>query len=125
MESLNSKYGTEQIEKVLDVVVEAGNVAEKIVKEGGGVISKVSHLLKLADELIKVAGLVPSQLKLEFADLDANEKEKLMAHMKEKFDLENDALEAKIEAGLDLAVEAEEFIAKVVKFVKPAAPVVA
>lgn len=120
---MSEKQGIEQVKKVLNVLVEAGNVAEKMLNEKGGAVAKVTHLMKLTDEVVGLVGLNPTQLKAELADLDPAEKAELIAHAKEKFDLENDVLEGKIEAGLDLAIEAEAFIEKVVAFVKPAAPV--
>jgi hypothetical protein len=117
---MGEKQGIEQLLKVVDVMVEAGNVAEKIFEEKAGPIAKATHLLKMSDELIGLAGLDVAKLKAQFKDLDGAEKEELLAHAKQKFDLENDALEAKIESGLDLALEAVQMIGKIVAFVKPA-----
>ena len=38
----------------------------------------------------------------EFKDLDAKEAQQVTQHMKQRIDLDNKALEAKIEAGIDL-----------------------
>jgi hypothetical protein len=116
------KQGIDQLKKVVDVLAEGGNVAEKMLSEKAGPIAKATHLLKLSDELIGLAGLQPALLKEQFKDLDAAEKAELIAHAKAKLDLVDDAVEAKIEAGLDLAIEAVELVTKLLAFVKPAAP---
>ncbi len=115
---MDEKMGIEQVKKVLDVVVEAGNVAEKIAKEEGSAVAKLTHLVKLSDELIQLTGLSVAKLKDELKDLDAAEKADLLAHVKAKFDLADDALEAKIEAGLDLALEAAGVVQKAIAFAK-------
>lgn len=125
------KKGTEQIKKVLDALLEAGNVADKMINEKGGALARVTMLIKMSDELIALTGLNVGELKAEWKDLDDAEKAELIAHAKEKFDILEDAVEAKIESAFDLAFEAEklveagiEFGKKALAFAKaPAAPV--
>lgn len=119
---MSEKHGTEQIKKVLDVVAEAGNVAEKVAKQEGSAVAKMTHLVKMSDELLQLASLNLPALKAEVADLSAAEKAELLEHVKAKFDLADDELEAKLEAGLALAVKAAELVAEVVAFAKPAQP---
>lgn len=119
---MDEKQGIEQVKKVLDVVTEAGNVAEKVMKEEGSAVAKLTHLIKMSDELIQLTSLDAAKLKKEIKDLDAAEKEALLAHVKAKFDLADDALEAKIESGLGLAMKAAELVSEAIAFAKPAAP---
>lgn len=115
---MSEKQGVEQVKKVLDVVVEAGNVVEKIAKTEGNAVAKLTKLVALTDELLQLAGLDVAKLKAEIADLDPAEKALLLEHVKSKFDLEDDKLEAKLEAGLGLAAKAGELVAEVVAFAK-------
>lgn len=110
------KLGVDQIEKVLDVVLEAGNVAEKVLKEPGGAVAKLSHLTAMFDEVVALAGVSPAAVVAQFKDLDAEEKGKLFERLRVKLDLADDLLEAKIELGLALALEAEELVKKVIAF---------
>lgn len=114
------KYGVEQVTRVMDVLVEAGNVAARMIGDQGGAAAKVGHLLRMSDELIGLVGLDAAKLKAELADLSPEERAQLMAHVKEKFDLADDALEAKIEAGLGLAVKLQELVVELVALVRPA-----
>jgi hypothetical protein len=114
------KKGIEQLKKVVLVIDKAANVADQMVNEKGGTIAKLSHLMGLSGALVGLAGCSASELKAEFADLDAAEKAELMQFAKDNFDIAEDAVEAKIKAGLDLAVEGEAFVEKLIKFIKPA-----
>lgn len=123
----DKKVGIEDLKKVVTVLAKAGSVADQMINEKGGVVAKLSHLIGLSSALVGLAGCSATELKAEFADLDAAEKAELVAHAKAEFDIAEDDVEAKIEAGLDLAIEGESFIEKIVAFAKSlkAAPVAA
>jgi hypothetical protein len=115
--------GIDQILKVQNAVVEAGNVADKIVHEQGGVTAKVAHVADLFDELLGLAGVDFSKVRSQLADLNGEEKAQLLARFKEKFDIADDHAEGKIESGLALAVKAEELVREVIAFAKSVNPV--
>jgi hypothetical protein len=110
--------GIEQSKKVVDVVADVGGALEKIAADKGSVFAKLSHLMPLSGDMITLAGTDFAALKQELADLDDAEKAQLLAEFKAKFQLDDAALEGKIEAGLDLAIQAEELAAKIVAFSK-------
>ena len=125
----DEKLGTDQIKKVVDALVEAGNVAGLIAADKGNFLQRATYLMRLSDEAIGLASLDVKALRAQFADLDDQEKAELVAHAKDKFDLADDVLEAKIEAGFDLveevgvAIKANyDLVKKVAAFLKPAAP---
>lgn len=111
------KLGIDQIIKVLDLILEAGNVSEKVAS-ATSVVSKVMALVPLSDELLRLLSLSPIVLKAQWADLDSDERKELNEYMREKLDLQDDALEAKIEAGLVLVNQAVEFIDQAINYAK-------
>lgn len=111
------QFGTEQIIKVLDVIIEAGNVAPKV-QQASNVVGKISALLPMTDELVALISLQPTVLKKEWADLSVEEKSEIMTHAKDKYDIEDDGLEAKVEEGLMLVNEAVNFVAKAIDYAK-------
>jgi hypothetical protein len=111
------KYGTDQILKVLDVIIEAGNVVPAV-NRTNTIIGKIGALLPLCDEIAAVISLKPDQLKKEWKDLTDAEKNLLMVHVKDKYDIEDDDLEAKIEEGLVIVKEVVECTERAIAFVK-------
>lgn len=103
------KLGVENIVKVLDVVVEVGNVADKF-SHTDGMANKAAHLLSLTDELLAIPGIHFDQVSLEYTDLDAAEKAELLTHMKAKFDIADDELEIVIESALALVVDLDGLV---------------
>lgn len=115
---MDGKFGVENLKKVLDIVLEGGNVAEDIAKEEGNTMAKIGHVTQMFDELMALTGVDFSLLDDEIKELGDVDRAELLAHMKSKFDLENDVLELKIEEGLSLAKEASDFVLKVISYVK-------
>ena len=115
---MGGTHGVEQLKKVLDVLVEGGNVADKMINEQGGLMKRLAHLVSVSDELFALTGLDTDQLKKEWGELDEADRMALKDHMKAKFDLADDVLEAKVEAGLELAAQAGELVVDVVAFAK-------
>ncbi len=118
---MSNKEGTDQLIKVLDVIIEAGNVAPKVAA-AGNVVAKISAMLPITDELAALISLQPKLLKRQWADLDDSEKGLIKIHVKDKYDIEDDVLEAKIEEGLELVSEAVDFVSKAVAYVKTFKP---
>lgn len=100
-------------------LVEAGNVADKIVSSEG-TVAKFSQLMALSDEIFALVGLKISELGTEFKDLDQSEKDEIIAFVKEKLDISNDKVEGFIESACAIAVKLEGVIFEVVELVKSA-----
>lgn len=107
----------ENLKKVLAVVIELGNVLDKVLK-AQGVSAKLACLLGMTDELFALSGVNFVEVKNEFLALDDAKKKELVVFFAQKFDLENDVMEQRIEQGLSLAVEAECLIEEIVAFSK-------
>ena len=116
-EATAKKEGVDQIIKVLDVVVEGGNVADAVSKQTT-VIGKAMAVLPIADELLRLMSLSPMALKRQWKDLDDEEREMLRKHVNEKFDIADDALEAQLETGLDLVGDVIDCVDRAVAYAK-------
>lgn len=108
MDDKKQQEGTDQIIKVIDVIVEGANVAP-IVREEKRIIGKVMALLPLTDEVAALITLKPKMLKMEIEDLSKDEINILVDHIKEKYDVPDDNAEAAIEAGLEIISDGFEW----------------
>lgn len=112
------KLGIDQIKKVLALILELGNVGDYIGKHPELGVAKFAKLTELFDELMAMGSFSVEEFKKQYADLDEAEIAELKLFMKEKFNIEDDVLEGKIEQGLDLFAEGFEFVQKVIAFGK-------
>jgi len=112
------KYGVDNIIKVFNLLLEMGNVGDFIGAHPELGAARWSKITDLFDEAMLMTTFSFSEMKKEFAELDPEDRQKVMTALKKKFDLENDALELKIEDGLDLAVQLYELINKIISFSK-------
>ena len=115
---MGGQYGTKNIIKVIEMLAEGGNVAEKMLDSKGGTISKLSNLSSLFDEVMALTTLDANLLRNELKELDAADNAAILAAAKAKFDIDDDELEGKIEEGLDLIFELKEMGAKVMTYAK-------
>lgn len=116
-EQPKEKLGVDEIKKVLDVVIEGGNVAEDYAK-ADTVVKKVMALVPMTDELLRLISLSPVALKAQWKDLDDQEREELKEHAKAKYDLDDKNFEALVEEGLDLIDEYLTLINKTMDYSK-------
>lgn len=112
------KQGTEQIKKAVVLILALTTSVDFIVRHPELGVTRFAKLTDCFDELMAMSTFDAEKLKLEYKDLDAAEKAELGALVKEKFDIEDDKLEAKVEEGIDLFAEGYEFVTKALKFVK-------
>lgn len=117
MEKQEEKYGIDQLIKVLDVVIEIGNVAPAVQK-AENTLSKIGALLPITDEVAGLATLKPSLLKLQWNDFSDVEKAQVMEHAKNKYSIEDKVLEQQIETGLELVRRSVDLVTECVDFVK-------
>jgi len=102
------KYGIENLIKVLDVVLEGGNVVGEIAdlaKNNDGNLKWYQYIIpsgKLLDEIVALLGANFNLLIPEMKDLDDAEIAQLEVHFKEKFDIPQDQLEGLVENSLQL-----------------------
>ena len=110
------KQGIDNTILVVDLVAELGNVAEEVLK-GGSVLKKLAAAGKLLDEVIALKDLAKDELKLEFGDLDAEEREQLVELFGKKFDLQDDFAELLVERALDILAASIPLVNKVLAVV--------
>lgn len=108
----------DNLKKLVDVLADLGNVADKIVGEHGGLVLRLAHLMPLSGDALLIAGVDWSSAKAELVSLDEAGKQALLTEMDVRFQIGNQALELKIEEAMALAVEAEELIVRMVAFGK-------
>lgn len=113
---MGGQHGTQNLELVLDVLAEGGNVAEKMVQEEGGFLTKAKHLTDLTDELFALTRLNGGEFKLEAGELDAEDLAKLNARFQQKFDLQDDVVEGIVEEGVLLAQDTAVLVKRVLAF---------
>ena len=111
-------FGVDNLIKVADVILEAGNVAEKMINEEGNSMAKAAHIMMLFDELMQLPSTDFSKLGDEAKELDNEDKAKLEAHFKAKLDLTDDRLEANIEKIFGMVLKVEGVVREVIGLVK-------
>lgn len=109
----------ENLKKVFDVVVEAGNVADKIVQsvKAGAAWASLSHLMLLMDEIMALPGVDFSVVHLEWKASREESHAQLKAHVKAKFDLADDKVEELVELALAMLADVDSFAGKAVQLV--------
>lgn len=92
---MTEKHGYENLEKVIMLGVEIGNVADKMLHTEGA--SKWANLMDLSDEVFGLPSVKWDQIDDEYKDLSDVEKDELHQKIKDKFDIADDKLEETIE----------------------------
>ena len=111
-------FGVDNLIKVANVILEGGNVIEKIINEEGNGMAKAAHAMLLFDELMALPTVEFSKLDDEAKELDQEDKDKLNAHFKAKLDLEDDKIEDAIEKTFGMALKLEGVVREIVALVK-------
>jgi hypothetical protein len=106
-------YGTDNLRRVIDLIVELGNVMPKVIKSES-LIGKVTAFAAVTDELIALARLKPSMIKPEWKDFSDSEKAEMVSHIKEKFEIEDDKIEMMVEEALVVAIEQLEIGGRII-----------
>lgn len=112
------KLGVDNVKPMLGLVIELGNVTDKMGRTQG--MERYGQLMLLIDELAALGAVKIDQVIPELSDLDDVERASLMAYAKEKFDIADDKLEMVIEEGLAILVDAYSIVQRSIKLVKAA-----
>jgi len=99
MNTDSQKLGITNLTPIVLLVVEAGNVADKMGRSKG--MARYMHLTSLFDELLAFGRVDFAAAKAEYGDRDDVEKAQIKAEVKAKFDLVDDDLEDIIEDSFD------------------------
>jgi hypothetical protein len=104
--------GIENIKKAVSLVLTVGEDVAKGLADNGKL--DLSEYIGIGIDLVGgVPGVVKNfkDIKAEFADLTAEEKNELIEFVKADFDIPQEEIEAKIEKAIDLINAVAEFIA--------------
>lgn len=115
------KYGIENVWKVLELVLEGGNVAGNIVAQDGDVKWYQRFLFPLGalgDEIIGMFNVKYSELLPEFADIDEQEKAVLLERARVKFDIPQDKVEEVVEAAFAIAFKLGDIVKECIALAK-------
>lgn len=113
------QFGVDNFLKVADVVIEAGNVFDKIKSDKEATTAqKATYAMLLFDEVMLLPSVKFSEIKNELKELDAEDKAKLNTHFKAKFDIADDQVEAKIEHVFEVMLKLEGVVTEVIELVK-------
>lgn len=115
---MSGSHGVENTIKMVQLIAEAGNVAEDVAKAKGGLLGKIGLVSDLFDEIMALTSVNWGELKNELGELDDEDMAQVTAALKEKLDLDNDLLEDKIEKGVELLVAGKDFVEDVIAFSK-------
>lgn len=110
------KIGYANLEKLVLLGFEMGNVADKMGRSKG--VSRYMHLIDLFDDLTGLATVEFKQVKEEVKDLDAEERKALHEKVKAKFDIIDDKLEDGIEKAIALLDSAYTIVKESIALVK-------
>lgn len=110
--------GVENLEKVINLVAETGNVVDKILNEKSGVAAKFAHLASLMDEVLELKDFSFKELKLEYGDISREERDALVEKFSKKFDLRSDRTEVLIERSLSLVKSVSALVPEIIGLIK-------
>ena len=91
--------GIENLKKGVKLAIDFGEEIERLTKNP----NKLTALIGFFDEVMQVPEVAKNidNIAAEIKDLSDDERVELKAYIANEFDIENDKLEARIEAGLD------------------------
>jgi len=96
--------GTENIEIVVMLLVEVGNVIPDVMLAGNP-LAKAYAMRALTDEVMALTKFNLKEAKAEFDDFSKDERLAVVQKAKEKFDLDDDGIELVIERGFEIALK--------------------
>ena len=105
----NKLHGINQTKELLDAIFATTDAVVRSLKDGKIGFEDVAYFIPVFPKIelaIRDSVVIPKEL----GDLDKEEAEELKSYIKEKFDIENDVLEKRIEDALSLAFSLYVFI---------------
>jgi len=101
---MSSTHNINHLKTLLLFVFSLGDVTAQVLEDGKFEWQEGLSYIPPLTQLPNIVQSLP-ELPKELADLEASEREELIVFVKEKFDLENDALEQLIEAAFEFLVD--------------------
>jgi len=112
------KLGIDNVKMLVVGVASFGSVVSNVLADGKVGLSDFAQIMKLTTQLGNISSLDIKAVIPEIGDLDAEEKVELCKVFDENFNLVEDEIEAKIEAGLAATVKAIEAVQFIIGLVK-------
>jgi len=97
------KYGIEHSKKFLAMLIELGNIADKMGRLKG--MARYMHITQLFDEMTAMADFKFAEMKKEIDDYSVEEMAELENFIVEKFNIEKDELEKVIEKAFAIGLK--------------------
>jgi hypothetical protein len=113
---MSKERGVTNLKIALDLVIEVANVIDKA-RSGPKGIGKLAGVFDLIDEVSKLSDFDFGELKLEYKDLKADERAALVEHIKNKFDIADNALEFKIEQASEIFIKISALVPQAISLV--------
>lgn len=111
---MSEKLGVENIIRILDVVIEAGNVGGEIAiiaKDPlAGIVDKLKPASKILDEVYALFKTDFKAVIPEYKDIDSVELAQIYEHFRIKFDIPQDRVEEIVERAFAVLLRLEEDI---------------
>lgn len=114
------KFGVENFIKVLDVGLEIGNAAGVAMDDGQITVGDAGAVLMVMDELMALGTVKWDLLPKELKDFDAEDRAVLETHIKTKFDIPQDKVEAIIEECVGIVGDLVSVVIRTASLVKQA-----
>lgn len=104
------KYGISQLVILASITATLGSTVSDVLEDGKVNFGDISALMPLMGAFKDLTALDLNQVVPQLADLDASEVAELGKVFAEKFNISNDSLEAKVEAGLQIILKSIDAI---------------
>jgi hypothetical protein len=117
---MEEKLGIDNITKIFDVLIEAGNVFGLVKNVGPDAhwLDRIKPVAQILDEVYDLLKVDFAKLLPEIKDIDESEKTKLKEHFKIKFDVPQDEVEQVLEESFEVLISLIENIQKTIQLTK-------
>lgn len=107
---MGGQYGVENIIKAVEFGFGVGDAIKKALADDGKI--KGFEYFQIATSLWPGVGVIRNleAIKQEFLEMDEDDKQEVIDHFAEDFDIPNDAVEAKIEKGFAMAIAIVDYV---------------
>lgn len=113
----NEKLGIDETKHLINFIISLGIAVERALADGKIRFDDMAHFMGAfmsAGEAFKDIKKMPAELK----DLDNEELEHLQNYVRERFDLENDRIEALVESAIGLGIQIYQLVMEIRNIIK-------
>jgi len=110
-------HGNEKLIKLVGLIAHTGNAIGESLEDGKLSIFDLTNFFGLLGELSVLSEI--DDIIIELGKLDESKIKEIVEHAKKEFDISNDALENKIESGLEMLERIYDVYQLVKDYIKP------